>query len=93
MHTTWSEESTSHLSRVTYLGIDELGIIHLVHNIMHIMPIVYQSEPPWYGQGHFYSRTGDLNIRGHGRALLFQVLGHSQPVSGRVSGIYTQVYI
>ena len=29
----WSEESTSQLSRVTCLGIGELGIIHLVHNI------------------------------------------------------------
>ena len=40
MHATWSEESTSQLSGVTYLGVGELGIIHLVHNVMHIMPII-----------------------------------------------------
>ena len=40
MHATWGEESTGQLSRVTYLDIGELEIIHLVPNIMYIMPII-----------------------------------------------------
>ena len=39
MDTTWSEDSTNQLSRVTYLGIGELRIIYVVLiSIMHIMP-------------------------------------------------------